>query len=177
MDSLVSRAEDFATRAHDGQTEKDENKTPYIYHPAMVARLVSQAGCSDEEIAAAWLHDTVEDTNVVIETIKKEFGNEVAHIVEGLTDIPGWENLPVSERKQRQADRVLTERDSVKKVKLADQVSAVSLDSANTLLDKQHRIEYVEGCKKIADNCAGLNDFLDNKFQEVYLQAKELLAY
>lgn len=173
---LVLKAEVFATKAHEGQTEKDEQKTPYIFHPKKVAEMVEISGGSVEEIAAAWLHDVVEDTDVTIETIRNEFGEEVAHIVEGLTDLPEYTQLATAERKQKQADRVLTESDSVRRVKLADQISAVELDSKNGLLDKDDRKRYIDGCKKIAENCKGISEFLDKKFNETYDEAVRFLA-
>ncbi len=105
METLVEKAKRFAKEAHKNHTEKDELKTPYFFHLQRVARLVQLSGGTDEEIAAAWLHDTVEDTSVTLEDIKRGFGENVAEIVDGLTDLPGWENLPITERKTIQAER------------------------------------------------------------------------
>ncbi len=176
MSNLISKAEEFATKAHEGHTEKDANKTPYIFHIQKVAHLVELSGGTPEEVAAAWLHDTVEDTPITFEDIKREFGPEVLEIVKGLTDLPEFESLPVAEHKQKQLERIKGESDSVKRVKIADQISAIELDSANALLDIEHRKKYVEGARKIVDACRGISPFLDQKFEGSYKSALELLS-
>lgn len=173
--TLIKKAEEFATKAHEGQTEKDTLKTPYIFHPKKVAELVTLSGGSPQEIASAWLHDVVEDTPITIEIIESEFGSEVAGIVKGLTDMPSFANLPVEERKQRQADHISTESDSVRRVKLADQISAIDLDGHNDLLDKDHRIAYLEGAKKIAEKCKGISPVLDDLFTETYNKTMDFI--
>lgn len=171
MDNLVVRAEAFATKAHEGQTEKDGAKTPYIHHVKKVAELVATSGGTPTEIAAAWLHDVVEDTNISLETIEKEFGADVAHIVSALTDLPEYANLPTAERKQKQADHIAKTSSSARRVKLADQISAIELDSKNELIDKETRRDYVRGCRKIADSCKGITPPLDEKFDLAYKEA------
>jgi (p)ppGpp synthase/HD superfamily hydrolase len=78
----------FATAAHAavGQLRKYTFE-PYIVHPAEVAEIVAGVGGSDAQVAAAWLHDTVEDTGVTLELIRKEFGDEVSTLVGWLTDV------------------------------------------------------------------------------------------
>ena len=86
---IVERARVFATAAHAAvaQLRKYTNE-PYIVHPAEVARIVAVTeGTTHEMIAAAWLHDVVEDTGVTLETIRAEFGDEVATLVGWLTDV------------------------------------------------------------------------------------------
>lgn len=89
MSELVEKAEKFGLRAHDGTIRPNRAREPYSVHISQVARLIEQAGGSEEEIAAGWLHDTVEDTNVTIEMIRAKFGDKVAELVAGLTD-PEW---------------------------------------------------------------------------------------
>jgi (p)ppGpp synthase/HD superfamily hydrolase len=88
MTDMVERARMFATAAHAavGQLRKYTFE-PYIVHPAEVAEVVASVGGSDAQVAAAWLHDTVEDTGVTSELIRKEFGDEVATLVGWLTDV------------------------------------------------------------------------------------------
>jgi len=88
MTDMVERARMFATAAHAavGQLRKYTFE-PYIVHPAEVAEIVASVGGSDAQVAAAWLHDTVEDTGVTSELIRKEFGDEVATLVGWLTDV------------------------------------------------------------------------------------------
>ena len=85
---LPTQAQIFATAAHAAIGQKRKySGDDYIVHPARVASIVMRHGGTDEMVAAAWLHDTVEDTDVTPILITKMFGVDVADIVEGLTDI------------------------------------------------------------------------------------------
>ncbi|MBB2201058.1 HD domain-containing protein [Gluconacetobacter tumulisoli] len=88
MTDLVSRAAAFATAAHAGvgQRRKYTNE-PFIVHPRRVAELVASTGARDEVVAAAWLHDVVEDTNVTLAEIEAVFGAEIATLVDMVTDV------------------------------------------------------------------------------------------
>lgn len=77
---LVARAIRFAAAAHAKQVRKGSQQ-PYIIHPMEAAMIMIQMGGSPEYIAAALLHDTVEDTPVTMEQIRAEFGEEVARLV------------------------------------------------------------------------------------------------
>jgi len=167
METLIEKAKRFAKEAHKNHTEKDLLKTPYYFHLQRVARLVQLSGGSDDEIASAWLHDTVEDTNTTIEDIEKEFGNNIANIVNGLTDLPQWDNLTAEDKKIARAERISKESDSIKHVKLADQISGGELDAKNTLMSKEDRIKRFNGVKKVANVCKGVSKHLDNLFIEV----------
>lgn len=75
----------FAIAAHTGHFRKYTNE-PYIVHPAAVAKTIRDIGGTREMIAAAWLHDTVEDTDATIQEIRENFGRQVAFYVDQLTD-------------------------------------------------------------------------------------------
>ncbi len=173
--NLVHKAKIYAEKHFEGITEKNPEKTPYINHLQRVAELVELSGGSDIEVAAAWLHDIVEDTPVTIAQVQKEFGQGVTLIVEGLTDKAEYSQLTVQEKKQRQAARLISETDSAKRVKLADQISAVEIDTRNSLLSIDHRLMYVQGAKKIADICLGISELLDNEFKKAHLEASKRL--
>jgi (p)ppGpp synthase/HD superfamily hydrolase len=111
---IIIKAKEFASHLHRDHIRNDKEKTPYVLHLAEVAELVTQSGGSDPEIAAAWLHDTVEDTETTIKELRKEFGDEIADIVEGVTDLPEWLALSMHERKAKQAVRVASERSDFK---------------------------------------------------------------
>ena len=83
--NIVKRAYDFMAVAHDGQ--KRYSGEPYISHPAWIAKVVAQLSIGQEAVIAALLHDCVEDTKVTIEDIANEFGDEVALLVSGLTEV------------------------------------------------------------------------------------------
>lgn len=85
---IVSRAAEFARRAHavDDQRRKYTGE-PYIVHPERVAAIVSTVTSDEVMIAAAWLHDVVEDTSVKIDEIVAKFGAEVAEVVNSVTKV------------------------------------------------------------------------------------------
>ncbi|WP_033111572.1 HD domain-containing protein [Dickeya dadantii] len=86
--TLTERARIFATAAHAACEQKRKyTGEPYIVHPAAVVALLMQIDPSPEMIAAAWLHDTVEDTGVTLELVTELFGTQVARYVEMLTDV------------------------------------------------------------------------------------------
>ncbi|MCU1455772.1 MAG: relA [Acidimicrobiales bacterium] len=83
--AMISRAYERANDAHRGQTRKTGE--PYIQHPLSVARIVASLGLDEVTVAAALLHDAVEDTGVTLADIDREFGQEVARIVDGVTKL------------------------------------------------------------------------------------------
>ena len=174
----VTKAETFAREAHKDHVRNDEAKTPYVHHLEEVAGLVEKSGGTDNEIAAAWLHDTVEDTKTTGEDIKNNFGEEIAEIVYGLTDLPEFLVLPLKDRKLKQAERVKSESTSVRRVKLADQTSNVKIVGERHLDGFTHndKINYIEGAWAIAQMCKGISSFLDDEFQRRYQEAKNNLG-
>ncbi|MCW2548266.1 MAG: hypothetical protein JWN96_2726 [Mycobacterium sp.] len=82
---LVRRAYEFAERAHEGQLRRSGD--PYITHPLAVAGILADLGMDAPTLAAALLHDTVEDTEVGIERITRQFGELVGIIVDGVTKL------------------------------------------------------------------------------------------
>lgn len=109
MNDLVTRARLFATEAHKGQFRKQDNengeRVPYITHPAGVAAILEEAGRSPEEIAAGFLHDTLEDTSVTAKDIQREFGDTVLRIV--LSNTEPDKSLSWEERKTHTIKKVL----------------------------------------------------------------------
>jgi (p)ppGpp synthase/HD superfamily hydrolase len=145
---LVERARIFATAAHAAvaQLRKYTNE-PYIVHPAEVASIVENVeGATFEMIAAAWLHDVVEDTGVTIEVIRAEFGTEVAELVGWLTDVSRPEQGNRAIRKAIDRAHTAGATAEAQTIKLADLIS-------NTRSIVEH----------------------DEKFARVYLEEKKLL--
>jgi len=83
--SLVKKAYDFSLEHHKGSER--ESGEPYLAHPLQVATILAEMRLDTTAIAAGLLHDVVEDTTVTVDDIKTEFGEQVAHIVEGVTKI------------------------------------------------------------------------------------------
>jgi len=82
---LVKKCYDFAEKAH--LSQKRDSGEPYITHPAWIAKVAMQLHIGEEAVLAALLHDCVEDTNIKINQIAEEFGDEVALLVSGLTEV------------------------------------------------------------------------------------------
>ena len=82
---LLRRAFDYAANAHDGQLRRSGQE--FIYHPWGAAKILAGLQMDEATLAAALLHDTVEDTGVEIEAIRAEFGAEIAKLVEGVTKL------------------------------------------------------------------------------------------
>jgi len=90
--TLIKRAQKCASAAHKGQLRKSGE--PYITHPVAVAQTVADWGLDAEAIAAALLHDTVEDTDMTIEDVATEFSDSMAALVDGLTKLAIIEKMP-----------------------------------------------------------------------------------
>lgn len=124
MTDIVTRARIFATAAHAavGQLRKYTFE-PYIVHPAEVASIVEGVGGSEAMIAAAWLHDTVEDTGVTSELIRSEFGDEVATLVGWLTDVSRPDHGNRAARKAVDRAHTAAAPADAQTVKLADLIA------------------------------------------------------
>ena len=83
--SLIERAYTVAERAHRGQ--KRRSGEPYITHPVAVAQIIADLGIGAKTIAAALLHDTVEDTEYTLDELRDQFGDEIAMLVDGVTKL------------------------------------------------------------------------------------------
>jgi GTP diphosphokinase / guanosine-3',5'-bis(diphosphate) 3'-diphosphatase len=83
--ALIERAYATAERAHSGQKRKSGE--PYITHPVAVAQILADLGIGAKTLAAALLHDTVEDTDYTLDMLRKDFGDEVAMLVDGVTKL------------------------------------------------------------------------------------------
>ena len=146
--TLVEHARMFAHGAHFavGQLRKYTNE-PYIVHPAEVASIVATVPDATEEmLAAAWLHDVVEDTGVTLDQVHLLFGADVAKLVFWLTDVSKPEDGNRAARKAIDRAHIAAAPAAAQTVKLADLIS-------NTKSIMAH----------------------DEKFAKVYLEEKKLL--
>ncbi len=121
--ALVKKAYDFSLQHHTGQTRASGE--PYLVHPLEVAMALAEMRLDTTAIAAGLLHDSVEDTKVTVEEIRAEFGEQVAHIVEGVTKIS---KLEFASHEEAQAE-------SVRKMVLAmaDDIRVVLIKLADRL--------------------------------------------
>lgn len=124
---LLDRAIIFAVKAHAG-TERRGKGFPYIIHPMEAMEIVATMTTDQEVLAAAALHDTVEDTDVTIEELRLEFGDRIASLVaqeseerpEGMSDEESWHD-----RKQTAIDRLAKAPHDAKIVALGDKLSNI----------------------------------------------------
>jgi GTP diphosphokinase / guanosine-3',5'-bis(diphosphate) 3'-diphosphatase len=98
---IIKKAYDYSLKHHNGQSRASGE--PYLAHPLQVAQVLAELKLDPQAIAAGLLHDSVEDTIVTIEDIEREFGSQVAHIVEGVTKIS---KIDFASKEERQAENV-----------------------------------------------------------------------
>jgi guanosine-3',5'-bis(diphosphate) 3'-pyrophosphohydrolase len=167
--SLILKALDFAAVKHRDQRRKDAQASPYINHPIALANvLVSEGGVPEPVvIAAALLHDTLEDTQTTSAELRGAFGEAITRVVEEVTDD---KNLLKAERKRLQIEHAATISREAKLVKLADKICNVR-DMANhppAKWDLARRREYFEWAKAVVDRMRGVHPALERKFDEAY---------
>lgn len=105
---------------HEGQVRKYTGK-PYIIHPSGVSWLVTSCATADDEmVAAAWLHDTMEDCGETFVSLQDQFGTDVATLVRELTDLSRPEDGNRATRKAIDRERLLRMRNRAKTIKVAD---------------------------------------------------------
>ena len=159
----VNKAFNFALEAH--QNQKREEGVPYIIHPVAVAKILTDLKLDSATITTGLLHDTIEDTKVTYESVKKEFGEEVANLVEGVTKISALENKASSDSKAENFRKLIlaTSKDiRVLLVKLADRLH--NMRTIQFLKDKDKTIrkakETMEIYAPLADRM-GMNRIRD----------------
>jgi len=120
MSLLVKEARLFAANAHAAARQcRKYTYEPYIMHPFRVAGLVATVPHTEEMLAAAWLHDTVEDTLVTLQDIRERFGETVSTMVAWMTDVrPIMGNRAAKVEQNRL--RLIDAPPEVKTIKLAD---------------------------------------------------------
>ena len=118
---LATEAFEFAAEAHRGQDRKGDG-APYIRHPIEVARLLTREGVEDEVLlAAAFLHDVVEDTEVSLEEVRERFGPEVFELVNAMTEDKTIE--PYLARKEHHRDQIEAAGPQATRIYAADKLA------------------------------------------------------
>ena len=177
----LHKAYDFALKAHHDQ--KRHSGDPYVIHPFAVASILTELKLDSATITTGLLHDTIEDTHATYETIKKEFGQEVADLVDGVTKISLFENQAKENSKAENFRKLIlaTSKDiRVLLVKLADRLHNMRTINAIHDKDKKQRIarETMEIYAPLADRM-GMNRIRDEledlSFQILNNDARELI--
>ncbi len=177
----LNKAYDFAIKAHKNQ--KRHSGDPYSNHPIAVANILTELKLDSATIATGLLHDTIEDTHATYETIKNEFGQEVADLVNGVTKISVFENQALSNSKAENFRKLIlaTSKDiRVLLVKIADRLHNMRTIDAILKIEKKERIakETMEIYAPLADRMGmhRIRDELEDlSFKVLNNKARELI--
>lgn len=166
---LIIKASEFALKAHDGQLRK-YNKAPYITHPARVAKETAKLhGSTEEMVAAAWLHDVVEDTPITLETIRQEFGEKVAELVGWLTNEPKVVGENRAVRKKKAVVRLNGAPKDAQRIKMLDRMD--NLGEMDYLSDITFAKIYVAESWDLFYAVANADETLAKRFELVLNEA------
>ena len=177
----INKAFDFAVKAHSNQ--KRDSGDPYSVHPIAVANILTDLKLDSATIATGLLHDTIEDTFATYETIKGEFGEEVAELVDGVTKISVFENTAAANSKAENFRKLIlaTSKDiRVLLVKLADRLHNMRTIKSIKKNEKKKRIaqETMEIYAPLADRMGmhRIRDELEDlSFEILNLDARKLI--
>jgi len=171
--SIVLVASAFAAQKHRDQRRKGAEASPYINHPIAVANvLANEAHVTDPVIlAAALLHDTIEDTDTTADELSVEFGAEIAEIVLEVTDD---KSLPKRERKRLQIEHAASISEKAKLVKLADKICNLRDMNRSPPVDwsTQRKAEYFAWAKQVVDPMRGVCPTLEALFDAAFARSR-----
>ena len=173
---LIEKALAFATEKHKNQTRQNQEKSPYIVHPIEVRHILSElGGVKDAEVlAAALLHDTLEDTSTTREELIKNFGQRVCSLVEEVSDD---KTLPRQTRKDLQIQHAPQLSEGAVLIKLGDKISNVTdiTHTPPTNWDRSRCLEYFDWAEKVINNCPKVNTSLEKYFKYSIQKGREKL--
>ena len=178
----LSKAYTFALNAHKDQ--KRDSGDPYLIHPVAVADILTDLKLDSATIATGLLHDTIEDTKITYETVKKEFGKEVADLVEGVSKISELEGKVIENSKAENIRKLIlaTSKDiRVLLVKLADRLH--NMRTLNSISDENRRKRIAKETMEIyapLSDRMGMNHIRDEledlSFQKLNPDARNLVV-
>jgi guanosine-3',5'-bis(diphosphate) 3'-pyrophosphohydrolase len=174
---LLARAYAQAARAHAGQRRRGRGDTPGVNHACEVAALVAEAGAEAETVAAAVLHDVVEDSPATLQEIADTYGERVAALVAAVTDPPERAALPRAARKRAQAAHMAQAPCEARRIKIADQTANLR-DMARdpSAWRPADAAEYIAGAGEVVDACRGADAALEAAFDAAVLAARTATA-
>ena len=178
----LSKAYSFALDAHKNQ--KRDSGDPYLSHPVAVADILTELKLDSATIATGLLHDTIEDTKATYKTVEKEFGKEVADLVDGVTKISELEGKIINNSKAENIRKLIlaTSKDiRVLLVKLADRLH--NMRTLNSILDENRRKRIAKETMEIyapLSDRMGMNHIRDEledlSFQNLNPDARNLVV-
>ena len=163
----------FAADMHADQRRKDAAATPYINHPIRVMATLFEAGERDPALlAAALLHDVVEDTEATSAYVRGRFGAAVADIVDEVTDDKA---LKKEERKRLQVEKAPHKSPSAQKLKMADKICNLQdlLESPPEKWDATRQREYFDWADAVVAGLRHAHEGLAAQFDALYAQGRE----
>jgi len=172
MSDLIDRARAFAIERH-GEQKRKYTGEPYWHHLRNVAEIVAGIGCHEYLVAAAWLHDTVEDAGVTFDEIEAEFGPEVRELVFWLTDRSRPEDGNRRARKEIDREHLRRASPPAQTVKLADLI-----DNARSIVahDKHFARVYLSEKEKLLEVLTKADPGLRERAYEVLREAQTELV-
>jgi guanosine-3',5'-bis(diphosphate) 3'-pyrophosphohydrolase len=174
--SLVLRAAAFASRKHSKQRRKDADASPYINHPLAVACVLASEAAVDDPVilAAALLHDTIEDTETVASDLRQEFADDVVSIVEEVSDD---KELPADVRKRLQVEHAAACSAPAKLVKLADKICNVrDLETTPpTGWSRERQLGYLDWASEVVAGLRGAHPVLEALFDEALARSRSAM--
>jgi (p)ppGpp synthase/HD superfamily hydrolase len=168
--SLILKSARWAEMLHGHQTRKWGRKhMPYVSHVIRVAgRVATLKGSTEEMVAAAFLHDVVEDTEETIENIEKEFGSVVAGLVLELTNpSKGRIDLSREERKSLDREHLKTVSQEAKIIKLVDRIDNVSEILDDVMVPTDFRQKYFSETKLLLEVLSGVDYQLEAELESL----------
>jgi guanosine-3',5'-bis(diphosphate) 3'-pyrophosphohydrolase len=166
---IILQALAFAARKHRDHRRKDPDHSPYINHLIEVAEILYRVGGVRDTalLAAAVLHDSIEDTLTAPEEIRAQFGQEVLDLVLEVTDD---KRLPKAERKRLQVEHAPNRSLPAKQLKLADKICNVRDILRNPPPDwpLERCQEYLDWAHQVVDGVRGANPALEAEFDSLY---------
>jgi guanosine-3',5'-bis(diphosphate) 3'-pyrophosphohydrolase len=174
---LILKALRFSAEKHTDQRRKDAKSSPYINHPIQVAETLWTIGEVRDVtlLLASILHDTIEDTETSPDEIKAEFGEDVLSLVLEVTDD---KSLSKEIRKQLQVETAPHKSRNAKLLKLADKICNVRDITASPPSDwsLERKQEYLLWSEKVVAGLRGVNERLENRYDDLLLNGKRSLG-
>jgi (p)ppGpp synthase/HD superfamily hydrolase len=185
----ITKAFEFAHNAHLGQKRKGTN-TPYLVHPMEVAIILMKNSAASKIVIAGLLHDTVEDTDTTIEDIEKEFGKDIAELVEGVTEPSKLEKKQIKIKseniwktnKNHTIEFIKTANKNIKLLSCADKLSNIrtTIEDQKIIGEKvwekfhapkeEQKWYYVSMCKSFIENESIENTDMYKQFKKAVIK-------
>jgi guanosine-3',5'-bis(diphosphate) 3'-pyrophosphohydrolase len=176
LDAVLLPAIHFASEKHKLQRRKGSLDIPYINHTIRVAYILQQTGKENDPalLAAAVLHDVLEDTDATEGELNDLFGNEICSIVKEVSDDM---SLTYDDRKRMQIKKAPGLTPKAKMIKIADKIANITdiLTIPLTWSNRRKR-KYVKWSEQVVEGCRGINANLDQAFDRVIARARNILG-